>query len=195
MPGKFYGLLPDRDVISQPWDKIAVDLIGPWELTTRNRLVTFSALTRIDTTTNLVKIVRIENKTCTHVTNKFRQCWLLRYPRPQRIVHDGGGKFTGHEFKTMCTDCGELKDPQSMAKNPQSNTICEQMHQTVGNVLRVLLYRNPPKNMMDAKDIIDDALATAMHAMRTVVATSLGSTPCALVFGRDMLLNVPLVAD
>ena len=49
--------------------------------------------------------------------------------------------------------------------------------------------------MTDAKDIMDDTLATAMHAMRTVVATSLGSTPSALAFGRDMLLNVPLVAD
>jgi hypothetical protein len=49
--------------------------------------------------------------------------------------------------------------------------------------------------MIQAKDIMDDALATAMHAMRSVVATSLGSTPGALAFGRDMLLNVPIVAD
>ena len=42
---------------------------------------------------------------------------------------------------------------------------------------------------------MDDALAMAMHPMRTVVATSLGSTPGALAFGRDMLLNVLLVAD
>lgn len=195
MPGKGYGLLPDRDVVSQPWDKIAVDLIRPWEIKIRNRSVTFSALTIIDTTTNLVEMVRIENKTRAYITNKFRQCWLSRYPRPQRTVHDGGGEFTGHKFKTMCTNFGELKDPQSTAKNPQSNAICERMHQTVGNVLRVLLYSNPPKNMTDAKDIMDDALATAIHDIRTVVATSLGSTPGALAFGRDMLLNVPLVAD
>jgi hypothetical protein len=49
--------------------------------------------------------------------------------------------------------------------------------------------------MTQAKDIMDDALATAMHAMRTVIATSLGSTPGALAFGRDMLLNIPLIAD
>ena len=42
---------------------------------------------------------------------------------------------------------------------------------------------------------MDDALATAMHAMRTVVATSLGSTPGALAFSRDMLPNIPLVTD
>ena len=47
--------------------------------------------------------------------------------------------------------------------------------------------------MTQARDIMDDALATAMHAMRTVVATSLGSTPGALAFSRDMLLKMLLV--
>ena len=46
-----------------------------------------------------------------------------------------------------------------------------------------------------ARDIIDQALATAMHAMRTTVATTLVSTPGALAFSRDMFLNIPLVAD
>ena len=195
LPGKGYGLLPERDVVSRPWHEIAVDLIGPWKVKIRNKVVTFNALTAIDTASNLVEIIRVDNKTCRHVTDKLRQCWLSRHPCPQRIVHDGGGEFVGHEFKELCRAFGDISDPQSTAKNPQSNAVCERMHQTAGNVLRVLLYSNPPKNMTQAKDIMDDALATAMHAMRTVIATSLGSTPGALAFGRDMLLNVPLVAD
>ena len=102
-------------------------------------------------------MARVDKKTCDYVTNKLRQYRLSRYPRPQRIVHNGGGEFTHHEYK---------------------------------NVLRVLLYSNPPKYMTQARDIIDDALATAMNVMRIVVATSLGITPGALVFSRDMLLNV-----
>jgi hypothetical protein len=49
--------------------------------------------------------------------------------------------------------------------------------------------------MTQARDIIDDALATAMHAMQTTVATTLGSTPGALAFAWDVFLNVPLTAD
>jgi hypothetical protein len=49
--------------------------------------------------------------------------------------------------------------------------------------------------MASARDIVDDALATAMHAMRTTVATTLGSAPDSLAFARDMFLNVPLIAD
>ncbi len=63
------------------------------------------------------------------------------------------------------------------------------------HVLRTLVHTNPPQNMTQARVIIDDALATAMHAMQTTVATTLGSTPGALAFARDMFLNVPLIAN
>jgi hypothetical protein len=69
------------------------------------------------------------------------------------------------------------------------------MHQTVNNVLRTLVHTNPPQNMTQARDIIDDALATVMHTMQTTVATTLGSTPGALAFTRDMFLNMPLIGD
>ncbi len=56
------------------------------------------------------------------------------------------------------------------------------MHQTVNNVLRTLVHTNSPCNMTQARDITDDALATAMHAMQTTIATTLGSTPGTLAF-------------
>jgi hypothetical protein len=49
--------------------------------------------------------------------------------------------------------------------------------------------------MTQARDIIEDALATAMHAMQTTVATTLGSFLSALAFARDMFLNVPLITN
>jgi hypothetical protein len=69
------------------------------------------------------------------------------------------------------------------------------MHWTENNVLRTLVHTNPPQNMTQARDIIDDALATAFHAMQTTIATTLGSTPGAFAFAQDMFLNVPLTAD
>ncbi len=64
----------------------------------------------------------------------------------------------------------------------QSIAICERMHQTVTNVLRTLVHTNPTQNMTQARDIIDDALATSIHAMQTTIATTLGSAPGALAF-------------
>jgi hypothetical protein len=51
--------------------------------------------------------------------------------------------------------------------------------------------------MTQARDIVDQALTSAMHAMRVTTASTLGSTPGALTFSQDMFLNVPvpLIAD
>ena len=48
---------------------------------------------------------------------------------------------------------------------------------------------------MQARDIVGQALVTAMHAMQVMIATTLGTMPGALAFSRDMFLNVPLIAD
>jgi hypothetical protein len=49
--------------------------------------------------------------------------------------------------------------------------------------------------MTQARDIVDQALATAMHAMHVTTASTLGSMPGALAFSGDMFLNVPLIVD
>jgi hypothetical protein len=66
---------------------------------------------------------------------------------------------------------------------------------TIHRVLRSLVHANPPRNMAQARDIIDEALATAMHAMQTTVATTIGSTPGSLAFARDMFLKVLMITD
>ena len=69
------------------------------------------------------------------------------------------------------------------------------MHQTVGNVLRLLFHGEPPQNIKNAKEYVDEALSIAMHAMRVGVHSTMGSSPGNLVFNRDMFLNIPLIAD
>ena len=119
---------------------------------------------------------------------------MARYPWPKRCVHDNGGKFTGWEFQEFLAKTG-VQDVPTTSRNPTANSVCERMHQTVGNVLRTTLHGNPPKNLTKANELIDEALSTAMHSMQSSVHTTLGSSPGSLVFNRDMYLNIPLVAD
>ena len=194
LPGKGYGLLPERELRIAPWEEVAVDLVVPWYIKVYGREVKFNALTCIDTASNLVELIQVDNKTSDHVRNKFSQCWLSRYPRPIRVVHDKGGEFIGSEFQWLL-NMFSVKDVSSTSKNPQSNGICERMHQTVANILRILQHKNPPANMTQARDIIDQALMHIMHATRTTVMTTPGSTPGSLAFSRDMFLNIPLISD
>ena len=46
-----------------------------------------------------------------------------------------------------------------------------------------------------ANHVIDNALQTAAYAARTAIHSSMKISPDALVFQRDMLLDIPLIAD
>jgi hypothetical protein len=92
------------------------------------------------------------------------------------------------EFQTLLQEC-HVRDVCTSTKNPQSNAICKRMHQTVGNVLRTLLHGEPPQNIADAKEFIDEALSIVMHAMRAGIHSTMGSSLGNLVFNRDMFLN------
>ncbi len=194
LDGKGYRFLPEREVRSIPFKECAVDLVGPWTVQVRGRPYKFEALTVIDTVTNLVKLVRIEKKNSDHIMQKLVQCWLMRYPWPQRCIHDPGREFTEPEFQKLLQNC-HIRDVCTTAKNPQSNAVCKRMHQMVGNVLRTLLHREPPPNMASAKEYITEALSIAMHAMRAAIHSTLGSSLGSLTFIRDMFLNIPLIAD
>ena len=55
------------------------------------------------------------------------------------------------------------------------------------------LYQTDPTQ---ADHLLDEAVATAMQALRCTPNTSLGNySPGALVFQRDMFLNLPLITD
>ena len=69
------------------------------------------------------------------------------------------------------------------------------MHQTVGTVLRTLVHENKPRTLKHAQVIIDQALASASHAVHTNVNQATGYPPGALAFHRDMLLNIPLIVN
>ena len=76
LPGIPRGELPAKDLTAQPWDEVAVDLIGPWTITVHGRDLEFLALTCIDPVTTLSEILRIDNKSSAHVAMKFDNEWL-----------------------------------------------------------------------------------------------------------------------
>jgi hypothetical protein len=65
------------------------------------------------------------------------------------------------------------------------------MHHTVGNILRTLLHANPSRDFQSAEQVVDYALATASHALRSTIHRMMGVSPGAVVFHRDMLMDIP----
>ena len=119
------------------------------------------ALTIVDVVTNLVEVTRIDNKSAAHVAMH----WLSRYPRPMNCIHDQGGVFTGFDFRDMLYRHG-IVDKSTTAKNPQANSVCERMHQAIGNTLRVLSTMHPPRGTSSARQLVDNAIADAVYTTR-----------------------------
>lgn len=129
LQGSGYGELPPREAIMMPWQEVHVDLIRPWIVKVDNvdHEIKFQALTCVDPVTNIVEMVRIDNKTAEHIAQQFQNLWLCRYPRPLWCIHDNGGEFIGWEFQRLLYKA-KIEDAPITSKNPQGNATCERMH-------------------------------------------------------------------
>ena len=69
------------------------------------------------------------------------------------------------------------------------------MHQSVAQVLRTLWSQHQPQDLAAANQIVDNALATVVFSTRCSVSRALNMSPGALVFHRDMFLDLPVLAN
>ena len=55
-----------------------------------------------------MEAIRIKDKTSEHIAEQFANCWLARYPRPLKCIHDNGGEFIGWNFQELLTRYGAI---------------------------------------------------------------------------------------
>ena len=116
--------------------------------------------------------------------------WFCRYPRCSEIIYDNGSEFKLH-FQSLCDTFG-LKRKPTTVKNPQANAILERIHQTLAAMMRTAEIDMAIS--VDPSDI-DDFLSNAAWAVRSTYHTVLRASPGAAIFGRDMLFDIPYIAD
>ena len=194
---KPYGHLAPCNAPILPWSEVHVDCIGPWKVSLpNNKTIQFYALTCIDPVTNLIEILRFHGPPIAEKMKQlFENHWLARYPHPEKIVHDYGPEFLGHDFQFPLNYAG-IKPTNISAHTPTSNSIIGASHKIIGQVLCTLLLLHNPTDPTQADYILDEAVATAMQALRCTPNTSLGNySPGTLVFQHNMFLNFPLITD
>jgi hypothetical protein len=57
-------------------------------------------------------------------------------------------------------------------------------------MLSILVNVNPPENIGNIAELVDSTIATFLHAIRNTVHSTLGISPDALVFHRDVLNDI-----
>ena len=134
----------------------------------------------------------IYDKSSDRISRLVNKIWLYRYPRCRYLIYDNGSKFKLH-FETLCDSYGIKRKPTTI-KNPQANAICERVHQVL--VLGTMM-RTAELDMADSvyPADIDTFIDNAVWAICSTYHTVLKASPRAAIFGRDMLFDIPFVAD
>jgi hypothetical protein len=80
---KKYGLLAEKDAEVMPWDRLCLDLIGPYYIKSKIKGVKIPPLkcvTKIDLATGWFEIKQYDDKKSITVANIVEQEWLTCYP-------------------------------------------------------------------------------------------------------------------
>lgn len=196
---KKYGHLPPKEAECDPWEKLCVDLIGPYKVklaepksSTQTHAKLWCA-TMIDPATGWFEIVQIKEKDAANIANVVEMTWLTRYPWPTEIIYDRGTEFMAEFAEMVESDYGILRKPCTV-RNPQANSILERIHLTIGNLLRSFDLKDLEEGFTFG-EAFEGLLSAVRFATRATVHTTLKATPMQLVFGRDAILNTTFEAN
>jgi len=134
-----YGWLPEKEAEAVPWERLCVDLIGPYTIERKGQPdLLLKAVTMIDPATGWFEIEQYhEDRKAITIANIVENTWLTRYLKPDICTIDRGSEFIGHQFKNelMKKEYGIIVKKATTA-NPQANSILERVHKVIGNMIR-----------------------------------------------------------
>ena len=147
---KKYGHMPEKEAEAIPWDKMCIDLIGPYKIRRKGQEpLVCRCVTMIDPATGWFEICQYDDKRSITVANIAKQEWFSRYLWPSQITYDQGSEFIGHEFQDMIVNDYGIKRKPITVRNPQANAIVERIHQVIGNIIRTFELQT---NYLDEDD-------------------------------------------
>ncbi len=184
--------------------EVHLDLIGPWIIPQRpskspklsatsdvKQPLQVLALTMINPSTNLLKLIVVLDKESRTVACAFDRSWLCCYPRPLICLHNKGIEFTGIEFQELLQSY-RIKAVIVTTANPQTNAILECTHQVIANQLRSLRLMSIKLNSL--ADIQHELHTPVQWAMNSTYHATLQATSAQLAFHHNMIMPTSYMA-
>ena len=86
---KEYGKLPAKMVEETPWNRLCVNLIGPYKIRRKGKEPPIlKSVTMIDPITRWFKVTQYCDKKAMTIANLVETTWLAWYPWPVEITYD-----------------------------------------------------------------------------------------------------------
>jgi hypothetical protein len=165
--------LGDMPVTGTPFQRVAVDIVGPLPLSQRKHRY---ILTLVDTCTmwaEAVPLTTIDSKKVSEALISI----FTRLGFPEQILTDNGSQFTG-KLMTEVFDLLKTRHCRTSPYHPQGNGQVERFNGTLVSILKKVAEQEPGK--------WDTYLPAALFAYREVPHTSTGMAPAMMLFGRPI---------
>ena len=172
-----------QDPVSEPLQRVAVDLLGPLEPPTAkgNRYV----VVFVDYMTKWAEAYPLPDQTAETVADYFVKEFVCRFGVPRQLHSDQGRQFESALFQRMC-ELLHVRKTRTTALYPQSDGQTERMNRTLLHVV-AKLAQNRSHDW-------DECLPYAMAAYRSSVHSVTGETPNRLMMGREVETPLTLLA-
>ncbi len=176
--GRFPYLTLTFKVPQVPMEFIAMDLIGPFDLSKRQNKY---ALTAIDMFTSWAFCIPIPDKSADTIIEAFLSgIWSL-HGNCRKILTDNGSEFVNKDFRQMCDILGIAERIASPAYRPQSNGKVEGFHRFLKAAIRKLGRDNQRW---------DEVACYACAAYNFFPGENTKESPFFLLYGRDPIMNL-----
>eukprot|EP00698_Gefionella_okellyi_P012882 TRINITY_DN3500_c0_g1_i3.p1 TRINITY_DN3500_c0_g1~~TRINITY_DN3500_c0_g1_i3.p1 ORF type:complete len:624 (+),score=113.96 TRINITY_DN3500_c0_g1_i3:1771-3642(+) len=168
LPGKLESLQ-----VSEPWEMIAMDLLGPLNVTkSGNRWV----MVVTEYLTKWTEAFALPDDTAVSVAQKLVFEIICRYGAPQKVLTDRAQNFRLLLIKEICQIC-DAKKINTTGYHPQTDGQTERFNQVIAQMLSHFIDEH--------QDNWDEFLPCLLFAYRRSLHASTGDTPFFLTYGRD----------
>ncbi|XP_060126466.1 uncharacterized protein LOC132591526 [Zootoca vivipara] len=170
---KTRGLLQSIPVITEPFSRVGVDILGPISRVTKrgNKFI----LCLVDYATRYPEAIPLKDIDSKTVAKALMSVFL-RLGFPKEIITDLGTSFTSKTMEELLTLCG-IKHVKTTAYHPQSNGLTEKFNSTLSRMLKTYSINHP--------NDWDERLQHFLFGYREVPQESTGFSPFELLFGRQ----------
>ena len=161
----------------RPWQKVAVDLVGPLpETQAKNRWI----LVLTDHFTRWQDALPLPDATAPTVATVLDERVFCYFGLPEQIHSDQGAQFESQLMEELCA-LWRIDKTHTTPYHPQSNGVVERNNRGLGDSLRTLLLSR-------GQDEWDQLLPQIMRAFRGTPHSATGETANMMMLGRELRL-------
>ncbi|VDI37976.1 Hypothetical predicted protein [Mytilus galloprovincialis] len=168
-------------LVGAPWERMAIDILGPLPISVNNNRYLMVVQDYFSKWTEAIPIPDTEAVT---VARKFVERIVTIFGVPLSIHSDQGSNFESNVFKEMCIILG-IHKTRTTPFRPKSDGMVEKSNSTIETMLSAFVS----KHQRDW----DEYIYLLMLAYRSSEHESLGTSPCSMLFGREVNLPVDLI--